>query len=487
MVAKQDASMSVVPPSPLLYRCHHPSSFFVHYKGLSIAYVNTNSRMKTPFLLSFLVFSCCNIIGMCVQFQPYCNSIIASIRFLTLLFILLVSNAQTNPQDSCINALIAFANGQHQPIDTSNATTDNVNGGACDGITIGETPGVWFAIVGTGQVIRASTCHASTQIKVKITLFSATDGTCNTLVCGGVSLEPDFECPLSTLSSQTASDRTWSSPSTRMDFPTVKGAKYYLLVQQLTPVDAGVVMMNFRAATLPQHNDCFDAIGPIPRDGTLISQTNLDASISTLLGGYCNYQEAVYPGVWYQFFGNGKNVEISACAVNNVNGFYFSVYEAADCSDLACVFIQTDTIVNDGGCAFQTSQDGSEATFVQRVKFRATVPTKDGYRYYVYLHYARTEQDTVTSSDLRFFVNDELDGNGNQPDTSFGPSAIKYRESQYGMGEYEPGKNNTKNFYEHSNGDGGSTGGGGSGDVSSKHLNRIAAMSSFISFAIVLM
>jgi hypothetical protein len=411
-----------------------------------------------------------------VQLQPYWNSIVASIRSLTLLFILLVSNAQTNPQDSCNNAVIAFPNGQHSTVDTSDATTDNVNGGACNGITIGETPGVWFAIVGTGQVIRASTCHVSTQIKAKITLFS---GSCNALVCEGVSLEPDFECPLTTLSSQTATDRSWSSPSTRMDFPTVAGTKYYLLVQQLTPIDAGVVMMSFRAATLPQHDECVDAIGPVPRDGTLISQTSLDASISILLGGYCNYQEAAYPGVWYQFFGTGKNVEISACAVNNLDGFYFSVYEAADCSDLTCVDnFQTDVIVNDASCAFAAGQ---------REKFRAIFPTKDGYRYYAYVHYARTEQDTVTTSDLRFFVNDELDGDGNPPETSFGPSAIKYRESQYGMGEYVPGKNNAKNFYTHAKDDGGSTGGGGSGDVSTEHLDRIAAMCSFISFAIFFM
>lgn len=389
-----------------------------------------------------------------------------------------------NARDNCNNALIAFANGVHQPVDTTGATNDNVNGGACDGITIGETPGVWFAIVGTGQTIRASTCHASTQIKVKITLFSALDGTCNTLACEGVSLEPDFECPLTTLSSQTASDRTWSSPSTKMDFQTVKDVKYYILVQQLTPSNAGTVMMSFRAATLPQHNDCVDAIGPVPRDGTMISQSMLDASITSLFTGYCNYQEAAYPGVWYQFFGNGGNVDVSACAPNNVNGFYFSVYEARDCSDLTCVDdIQIGTVPGDSSssCSFQIG-----STTEQRERYKASVPTKDGYRYYVYVHYAKTEQDTVTTSDLRFFVNDELDGSGNPPDTDFGPSSIKYRESQYGMGSYEPGKSNAKNFYEDST-NVFAGGGGGSGEGSSQYSNRVAAVSSFISFAIVLM
>eukprot|EP00980_Cylindrotheca_fusiformis_P021119 scaffold8114_cov126-Cylindrotheca_fusiformis.AAC.5 len=391
-----------------------------------------------------------------------------------------------NPRDSCSNALIAIANGQHQAVDTTDATNDNVNGGACDGITIGETPGVWFAFLGTGQTIRASTCHADTKIKVKITLFSSTDGTCNTLVCKGVSLEPDFECPLSTLSSQTDSDRSWSSPSTKIDFASVKDTKYYLLVQQLTPGDAGKVMMSFRATKIPQNDECVDAIGPVPRDGTLTSVTMRDSSISTPLAGYCSGQQAAYPGVWYQFFGNGKNVDLSACAANNIDGFSFSVYEAADCSDLKCVadvlFEKTEEHTY---CGFGTKQIGDDpdtSSYVMRDRFKASVPTKDGYRYYVYVHYAKTEQDTVVTSDLRFFIND---GDGSGPETKFGPSAIKYRDSQYGMGPYKPGSKNAKNFYEDANGKIVSP--GGSGEGSSQQWDRVAAMSSFMSFAMLFM
>ncbi|KAL3934624.1 MAG: hypothetical protein SGBAC_009696 [Bacillariaceae sp.] len=388
--------------------------------------------------------------------------------------------------DICNDALILRANGIHEMVDLTNATPDSTaNGGACQGITIGDTPGLWFAVEGTGQTLRASTCHPETQVKVKISLFSTLDSTCNTLSCEGVSLQPDFECPMSTLSSQTDGDRTWSSPSTKVDFPTVAGIKYYLLVQQNSVSETGKVHLSIRPVTAPQHDDCVNALGPLPRDGTMISQTNLDASLTSVIAGYCNLQPSRYPGVWYQFIGNGGKVELNACAFNNFDGFYFSVYEGADCKELRCMddVVET-TLENDSECFFRTSAPDEPVTGVQRDKFQAVVNTRDGSRYYVYLHYSKTEQDTVTTEDVRFSV---LDVEGSST-SAYGVGSIRFRDSQYGMGSYVAGSKNQKNFFEDSTTKKNTGGGGGSGiDDTMMLQNRVAAVASFVSLALVVL
>ncbi|CAJ1965293.1 unnamed protein product [Cylindrotheca closterium] len=388
--------------------------------------------------------------------------------------------------DVCIDAKIVAPNGIHHMVDLTDATPDKgANGGACRGITIGDTPGLWFAVEGTGQTLRASTCHPETQVKVKITLFSTLDSSCNTLSCEGVSLQPDFECSMTTLSSQTDTDKAWRSPSSKVDFPTIPGIKYYLLVQQNSIVETGKVHLSIRPVTAPQHDNCVDALGPLPRDGTMVSQTSLDASITSVIAGYCNLQPSRYPGVWYQFIGNGGKVELNACAFNNFDGFYFSVYEGGDCDGLTCVDdVVEATIENDGECFFRTSAPDQPVTGVQRDKFQAVVSTTDGSRYYVYLHFAKTEQDTVTSEDVRFSILD-VDGSST---SAYGTNAIKFRDSQYGMGSYVAGKVNQKNFFEDSSNKkttGG--GGGGSSGIDDVLQNRVAAVASFVSFALMFM
>lgn len=398
--------------------------------------------------------------------------------------LILPTTAVAPPNDKCgTDARIALANGVDTPTDLADSTADRtVNGGACDGITIGETPGVWWQIEGTGATLRASTCSSKTEIKVKISVFESLkgpkeDGTCNDdLTCLGASTEPDFECPLTTIG-QTGSNGEWGSMSTKIDFPTKKGVMYYLLVQQETVSKTGVVWLNFRQVTLPQNNDCIDAIGPVPKDGTIIESTNEDASISRVLGGYCNFF-GLYPGIWFQVMGNGGDITLSACGERNTDGFYFSVYEAADCDDLKCISSGTAATIDDDvvNCSFQVGTDiEGNGLAIQRPRFTYKFSSEDGYRYYVYLHYARTTEDRVTSDGLRFFVNGE-------ESSDYGAGGIQYKDSIYGMGPYIPGKNNRKYV------DPDTIGSLPSGDHEPSYLDlsrRVAAVSSFISMALL--
>ena len=404
---------------------------------------------------------------------------------LFLVLLLVVVNAQPPVNDNCSrDARYALPNGVHTPGNLNDATADeDVNGGACDGVTIGETPGVWWQIEGTGAMLRASTCSSKTQIKVKISVFESKsgpkeDGTCSDdLQCLGVSTEPDFECPLTTIG-QVGDDGTWGSMSTKIDFQTRQGYMYYLLVQQESQSETGSVWMNFRQVTIPQNNDCVDAIGPVPKDGTMIQSTNEDASISRVLAGYCNTFD-LYPGIWFQFMGNGGEIELSACGVENTDGFYFSVYEAADCSDLKCVSsggTSTAIVENQAECIFYYGRDPStgESIGIQRDKSTYKFNSEDGYRYYVYLHYARTTAATVTSDNIRFFINGE-------ESSKFGAGAIKYRDSIYGMGPYVPGKNNRQEIDPYT-----IEGYGSGDDLSLQDISRrVAALSSFLCMAVL--
>jgi hypothetical protein len=366
---------------------------------------------------------------------------------------------------------------------------DDVNGGACNGVTIGETPGVWWRIQGTGDKLRASTCHEKTAIKVKITVFSTNVfGDCNKLKCEGVSTEADFECGISI--GGDGNDSKWNTKSTRIYFDTEPGVWYYLLVQQESATESGVVWLNFERIYVPQNNDCVDAIGPVPRDGTIIQGSSELASISSAgTAGYCNYQDALYPGIWFQVFGNGGDVVLNACGQDSLDGYYFSVYEAATCGNLECAKNgKTETTNNAPECFFITGEaiddatNGLVATGVQRDSFQYTFPSNDGYRYYVYLHHARTEHNLVTSQQQRFWVTDGADVT---PSPNYGFPNIVYRDSAYGMGSYYPGSNNRGSVDVGSSMT--STIDGGSGDLSTNQLNRAAVLSSFVSFAFLFM
>ena len=284
--------------------------------------------------------------------------------------------------------------GRFTPGTTVGATVDDVNGGYC-GVQI-TTPGIWWYIMGTGKKIRASSCDTQgrTQIKVKISVFT---GSCSNLRCVGGGSEPDYECTVLT----TAANGDWNTSSTAFDFDTFAGQTYYILVQQMDANLAGNVWMSFREPNTPQNNDCINAIGPVPRDNTLVDGTTVDGSTDVVPAGFCDGSE-LYPGVWYQIIGTGGSVTIGACAQLNTDGFHFSVYDGANCNSLTCV-----------SGTFEKKDDPQKCTFTTALLDRPfstyTFNTRLLDRYYILVSYAATGNDHVTS-DFRFYVDDGANG-----------------------------------------------------------------------------
>ena len=258
---------------------------------------------------------------------------------------------------------------QRSPGTTLQSTIDDlssVNGGYC-GVEI-NTPGIWWWVNGTGDTIRASSCDEGTQIKVKMSVFT---GDCNNLRCVAGGSRPDYECSIT----QKGESNEWGSISTAVDFPTFKGQAYYILVQQMSLGDVGSVWMRFRHPNKPRNSDCPMAYGPLPRDETRISGTTVDGALSEM-PDYC-IAESHYPGVWYQLIGTGGSVTLSACAANNIDGFYFSVYNGGFCDAMSCVDGEyTSQISDPERCTFGATDDGLNPGVV-RPKTAFTFNTKD--------------------------------------------------------------------------------------------------------------
>jgi len=304
-------------------------------------------------------------------------------------------------------------NGVFSPGRTDFASVDDVNGGYC-GVNITK-PGIWWWVEGTGDFIRTSSCHAQTDIKVKISVFT---GSCDALTCVTGTDEQDFECPILRKENDLSE---WETLATALNFQTVLGQQYFILVQQEDDT-RGVVWLNFRPPVIPTNNDCVDAIGPVPRDLIPISSTSVDASISYVPQGYCGGDDvpSLYPGTWFQVIGTGEELAVMACSQSNFDGYAFSVYGGGgNCDSLECISGTYDVGVDDNDkCTFGTAG-------ISRMMTKFTFKTIDRSRYYIYVHFARTRADRPTA-DFRFFVDDEKNGEG----SSSGAHMIQFEEDK---------------------------------------------------------
>jgi hypothetical protein len=169
---------------------------------------------------------------------------------------------------------------------------------------------------------------------------------------------------------------------------------------------------------------------------TPIYSTNVDGTISNITAGYCGGGQvpALYPGSWFQLMGTGGPVTIMACSEFNVDGFYFSVYNAVNCDSLECVDGTYELNVQDADkCTFGVGA-GESRSVTPLTKY--TFNTRDRDRYYIYVHFARTAGDRVTD-DFRFFADDGKGGSAG----SSGPHLIEFEKSTSEIDRGDTGNN----------------------------------------------
>lgn len=304
-----------------------------------------------------------------------------------------------NPeQDFCSGAPQRPLIGTDSPGTTIGKTVDVVGDyTTCGDVTL-DTPGIWWWVNGTGEVVRASSCSEKTHIKVKLAVFSGPD--CDNLQCVGGTVRPDYECPYLS----PGVDGEWGTLATAIDFKTELGVHYYVLAMEETAGASGDVWLSFRVPSYPLNDHCVNSMGPIPRNDMRIVSTTADASIDeNIPGGICDAL-SLYPGVWFQIIGTGSEITVGACGEFNRDGHYFSVYHGANCEEKTCVTQGTYTpwLENPDKCSFGAAKELSPLT-------EYTFDTVDRDRYYIMVHYAHTAVDKPTGK-FRFYVDDGSSG-----------------------------------------------------------------------------
>jgi len=304
---------------------------------------------------------------------------------------------EKDKMDLCINAAGPRPiNEVFSPGRTTYATTEDINGGYC-GVSI-DSPGIWWWVEGTGTPITVSTCHKATEIKVKFSVFT---GSCARLECVSGTDEPDYACPLLRKENDLGE---WNTLATAHTFETELDKRYYILVQGVNGA-RGEVWLNFRFPDVPQNDNCVDAIGPVPRDLTMIENSSIDATVSKMYD-YCEANvPALYPGTWFQIMGTGDPVTIMACGQYNLDGYAFSVYNGAYCDGMDCIKGDYELkVVDEEKCTFGSAR-------VVRPLTKYSFDTHDRDRYWIYVHTARTRAE-VPTADFRFWVDDGKNGDG---------------------------------------------------------------------------
>lgn len=158
------------------------------------------------------------------------------------------------PANDLVCNAITMTCGQSVAGSTMGATlTGTGEGGACG--TTQTTGGVWYVVVGTGDIMTVSLC--ATAWDSKISVFR---GTCTTLTCVGGNDDNGPSC---------------TGTAASYSFPTIVGASYYILVHGFST--QSMFAMSLTCAPPPPPGPCLNAtpysIADMP--------TSLNGSVST--------------------------------------------------------------------------------------------------------------------------------------------------------------------------------------------------------------
>ena len=175
-----------------------------------------------------------------------------------------------------------------------------------------EAPGIWYRVVGTGSIMRASTCDPTTDFDTQITVYS---GSCDALSCVGTD---DNSCGVQ-------SSVAWSS---------TEGTVYYILVHGRLQSSVGQFALTVEEYKPLRENDfCSAAVAP-PINGSVV--------LGSTVGSYFDNTETCFgvpnaaPGVWYFVNGTGTLLTASLCNDETNYETALTVF-TGECIELECV------------------------------------------------------------------------------------------------------------------------------------------------------
>ena len=186
---------------------------------------------------------------------------------------------------------------------------------ACGGTA--TQPGVWYSVVGDGQIMTASLCGTAAWDS-RIQVFSGAN--CNAIACVGGNDDGGPACPGSEASYQ------WTS---------VVGVNYYILVSGFSSSSAFNLALTCTPPPTPPANDLICNAAPITCgqtvNGTTVNATPGGTGEGQACGGFTQTQ----PGVWYSIVGGGVNTVASLCGT--AWDSRIQVFTGANCSAVNCV------------------------------------------------------------------------------------------------------------------------------------------------------
>ncbi|MBC7834159.1 MAG: hypothetical protein H7Y88_03545 [Phycisphaerales bacterium] len=182
---------------------------------------------------------------------------------------------------------------------TANATVDS-EAFTCNSVTA-VGPGVWYSVIGNGNILTVSTCSPNTTFNTKLSIF---DGACFALNC--VTANSDAGTALCT-----PADRA------QLNFCSVAETTYYVFVHGSTATTTGqfelTVTDTGTTSNIPVNDSCEGAIAltlPVGGSVSAIGATTCataDADLPTCGTTY------TAPGIWYTFTGTGNLVSVGTC------------------------------------------------------------------------------------------------------------------------------------------------------------------------------
>lgn len=219
-----------------------------------------------------------------------------------------LKNVAPPENDICSNAIEVTPDGQLITGKTAGATYEVFND-PCG--VFSTSPGVWYTVLGTGDVMRANTCDSITNFDTFISVYS---GDCRSLEC--VATDDDGCGSVSSLI-------TWVSE------PTVT---YYIHVQGYNAQikdDFGLTLSSFQPAT----NDRCDGAIAMSVGRTLNGSMEFATGDNESHDCFFEYKQ---PSLWYYIDGTGTALKVSTCSPNSTFTGGIQVFKGTVCSNLVC-------------------------------------------------------------------------------------------------------------------------------------------------------
>lgn len=182
----------------------------------------------------------------------------------------------------------------------------------CGDTTQSSYVGVWYTVIGTGNLMVASTCYPQTNYYSDLAVTMS----CAATACVSPALQ-SADLPCSYFRGQTYA---WNSTA---------GQPYYIFVAGINPGSVGDYGFSVTDYPEPSNNLCNHSI-VLPLNGNVVTGTTFGASDVTMCGS--NY----WPGVWYAIEGTGQHMTATTCFAN-VTNFHTDISIQTFCEHSTCV------------------------------------------------------------------------------------------------------------------------------------------------------